>query len=295
MASSDLTERQKIELEVKKQLLFSIRGMKACQITNCSGFGTTRCKRMLSPRYVYDNLPCDQAVSAYCTKFAVHDMDPMLKTLLAQLPVFCKYEDNGCKEVLMKPEMDKHESGCLYRPINCADLDCYLYPVYMNFMDHFYKIHKNCKFLSPNGNMRFNIRSKIAQVSTMPMKFSPTEISAFNQTFFEVGMIKNDFLFRWIYMLGDHNEAKNYFYNVRIKKGTSGNELTFSGQVRTMFENHVYITGSYLAFNMPKVRIEEFLDGNSNLVFEYTIRSLKQEAKEKVNDDDFESGISDEN
>ena len=62
-----------------------------------------------------------------------------------------------------------------------------------------------------------------------------------------------------------------------------------------MFENHVYITGSYLAFSMPKVRIEEFLDGNSNLVFEYKIRSLKEEAKDPFKDDDFESGISDEN
>ena len=39
---------------------------------------------------------------------------------------------------------------------------------------------------------------------------------------------------------------------------------------------------------MPIVRVKEFLDDNSQMVFEYQIRNKKEEAK----DDNEESGIS---
>ena len=52
---------------------------------------------------------------------------------------------------------------------------------------------------------------------------------------------------------------------------------------------YINITGSFKAFFIPIARVKEFLDDNSQMVFEYQIRNMKEEAK----DDNEESGISD--
>ena len=122
-----------------------------------------------------------------------------------------------------------------------------------------------------------------------PGKLATTRISAFNFTFFEVGVITDQFMFRWIYILGDPDVAKNFDYHVKIKLGRL--EQTFNGQVRSLSEYCYDITNSFEAFFMPIVRMKKFLDADSKLVLEYQIRNMKDEAK----DDNEESGISDDN
>ena len=102
-------------------------------------------------------------------------------------------------------------------------------------------------------------------------------------------MLKDQFMFSWIYILGGPEVAKNFFYHVKVKKENTKDELTFCGQVRSLSEHYEEITKSFNAFFMPIVKMKEFLDGDSKLSLEYQIRNMKDEAK----DDNEESGISD--
>ena len=210
-----------------------------------------------------------------------------LKTLMAQLPVECKYKSNGCQEILMKEDMFKHEQGCLLTPPYCPmsyGLNCTQRFTYHGLMKHVTQVHKGLDVIEKK---KFVITSKI-DASLKPQKLATTRISAFDFTFFEVGTIIGQFMFKWIYILADPDVAKNFYYHVKIKNA-SGVELTFNDQVRSLSEHYGSIIGSYKAFFMPIVRVKEFMDDNSQMVFEYQIRNMKEEAK----DDNEESGISD--
>ena len=135
--------------------------------------------------------------------------------LLPQLPTFCKYEKNGCEEIQMKEDMVNHEQECVFREIDCPKLSCMEKVTYMSLMDHLGNAHKNCQNIVSE---KFKLNPKMAEVG----KFAPTRITAFKNTFFEVGIIKDQQMFRWIYFYGDQEEAKNFFYHVRIKKENTG-------------------------------------------------------------------------
>ena len=210
-----------------------------------------------------------------------------LQTLMAQLPVVCKYKSNGCQEILMKEDMFKHEQGCLLTPPYCPmsyGLNCTQRFTYHGLMKHVTQVHKGLDVIEKK---KFVITSKI-DASLKSQKLATTRISAFDFTFFEVGTINGQFMFKWIYILADPDVAKNFYYHVKIKNA-SGVELIFSDQVRSLSEHYGSIIGSYKAFFMPIVRVKEFMDDNSQMVFEYQIRNMKEEAK----DDNEESGISD--
>ena len=98
-------------------------------------------------------------------------------------------------------------------------------------------------------------------------------------------------MFRWIYVLGDPDVAKNFYYHVKINYGGE-DEMTFSNQVRSLSEHYNDITKSFKAFFTPIIRVKEFLvDDSQRMVLEYQIRNKKEEAK----DDEEESGTSDDN
>merc|ERR1712062_814747 len=206
-----------------------------------------------------------------------------LQTLMAQLPVYCKYKSYGCQEILMKEDMINHEQVCVYRPICCAICNCAGY-TYHGLMEHVTQVHKGLDVIEQKKFIIIN--SKMGALNSQ--KLAITRISAFDFTFFEVGTITNQFMFKWIYILGDPDVAKNFYYHVKIKNA-SGVELIFNDQVRSLSEYYTDITKSFKAFFLPIARVKEFMDDNSQMVFEYQIRNMKEEAK----DDNEESGISD--
>ena len=257
---------ERIKLEAKKELVRSIKGLKS----SISGW--------------------TQGRTNYCCSYKVQGSDiPMVAKLMAQLPIYCKYEKNGCQEILMKEDMIDHEEVCVYRPINCADLKCTQKFIGMDsshgLMEHLTEVHKGLDVIEEK---KFLITTKIGAELTVAL-LATTQISAFNFTFFEVGVITDQFMFRWIYILGDPDVAKNFDYHVKIKHGRF--EQAFSGQVRSLSEHYNDITKSFKAFFVPIARVEEFLVADSKLVLEYQIRNMKDEAK----DDNEESGISDDN
>ena len=152
-------------------------------------------------------------------------------------------------------------------------------------MEHVTEVHKGLDVI---GKTKFII-IKESCVDLKPEKLAPTRISAFDFTFFEVGVITDQFMFCWIYVLGDPDVAKNFYYHVKINNGGEV-EMAFSNQVRSLSEHYNDITKSFQAFFMPIVRVKEFLgDDSQRMVLEYQIRNMKEEAK----DDNEESGVSD--
>ena len=227
---------------------------------------------------------CNNLVKSEVNLTVYNSEIPVLQCLMAQLPVYCKYKSDGCQEILMKEDMANHEQGCVYRPIYCADLNCTQNSTYHGLMEHVTQVHKGLDVIEKK---KFIISSKIG-VHLMPQKLATTRISAFGFTFFEVGAITDQFMFKWIYILGDPDVAKNFCYQVKINNG-GVLELAFSDQVRSLSEHYNDIIKSFKAFFLPIVRLKEFLDDDSQMVLEYQIRNMKEEAK----DDNEESGISD--
>jgi len=258
---------ERIEFEVKKKMLLSIAGLQTFEEKKC-----VRKVRCCYERTCNTNVRFDNSENV------------TWRTLMAQLPVYCKYKSNGCQEILMKEDMINHEQGCIYRPIFCADLNCTQKSTYHGLMEHATQAHKSLDVIEQKT---FIIKSKI-EGDLKPQKLATTRISAFDFTFFEVGAITDQFMFKWIYILGDPDVAKNFCYQVFIRNGGDF-ELAFSDQVRSLSECHTDITKSFKAFFLPIVRVKEFLGDDSQMALEYQIRNKKDEAK----DDNEESGISD--
>ena len=207
-------------------------------------------------------------------------------TLMDLLPVFCQYKSKGCQEILMREDMGNHENGCLYRPISCPYFNCGAQTTYVGHMDHMTQSHQNGAKLEMKFRKTFTITRKVVLNSKY---YAPTQINEPNKTFYEVGMHNDQHEFHWIYFIGDLDEAKNYFYHAKVKNGFTKEELTYSGQVRSLGQNKEEITKAFNAFCIPVAKVKDFRDANSNLVIEYKIRNMKEEAK----DDDEESGIDD--
>ena len=227
---------------------------------------------------------CNNLVKSEVNLTVYNSEIPVLQCLMAQLPVYCKYKSDGCQEILMKEDMANHEQGCVYRPIYCADLNCTQNSTYHGLMEHVTQVHKDLDVIEKK---KFIITSKLG-VDLKPEKLATTRISAFDFTFFEVGVITDQHMFKWIYILADPDVAKNFHYQVIVKINGGEVEMAFNNQVRSLSEHYNDITKSFKAFFMPIAKVKEFLGDDSQMVLEYRIRNMK-EAK----DDNQESGISD--
>ena len=121
-------------------------------------------------------------------------------------------------------------------------------------------------------------------------KWLSKKFTAFNKTFFEVGIIRNNFIYKWIYVLALPDEAKNYYFHAYMKNANGENVLAYYGQVRSMVESHEEVIGSQKCFIMGVQNAERFVkEGTNQVDFSLKIRNLKDEAK----DEDEESGIDD--
>ena len=284
MASRDVS-LERIKLEVKKEMLLSIEGMATSIKKPVKSSEYCQQKWRKGDMYFDGSYrTCRNLVKSEVNLTVCNSEIPVLQCLMAQLPVYCKYKSDGCQEILMKEDMANHEEGCVYRPTFCADLNCTQKSTYHGLMEHVTQVHKGLDVIEKKKFVIIN--SKMGALNSQ--KLATTRISAFDFTFFEVGTISGQLMFKWIYVLGDSDVAKNFYYHVKIKNA-SGVELIFNDQVRSLSEYYFdIITRSFKAFSMPIARVKEFLDDNSQMVLEYQIRNMKEEAK----DDNEESGIS---
>ena len=120
------------------------------------------------------------------------------------------------------------------------------------------------------------------------LKWYPKKFTAFNKTFFEVNVLINNTICKWLYVLALPQEAKNFYYHACMKNSMGEVVTTYYEQARSMVFSYKEIIENGHCFLFHQKRIEN-MDGTDYVDFSVKIRNLKDEAK----DDDEESGIDD--
>ena len=102
--------------------------------------------------------------------------------------------------------------------------------------------------------------------------------------------MRNNFIYKWIYVLALPEEAKNYYFHAYMKNANGENVLAYYGQVRSMVETHEQVIKNQDCFIIGDKNALKFVkEGTKQVDFSLKIRNLKDEAK----DDEEESGIDD--
>ena len=160
-------------------------------------------------------------------------------------------------------------------------------------VDHFKASHSSCPI---SIESRFNIDVYIADCWLYSDKSFCThkQINLFNATFYTVSVASESQVAIWVYILGDREEAKKYFYHISIKNGITGQEISGFEQVCSIDEEKDDIIKNDKAFVNKTSKIRKFTiecekQRKSYATFNVEIRNMKEEAK----DSDEESGISD--
>ena len=121
-------------------------------------------------------------------------------------------------------------------------------------------------------------------------KWLSKKFTAFNKTFFEVGIMRNNLIYKWIYVLALPHEAKKFQVHVTIKNAMGETVNDYHEQARSMVEYHDLIIEDERCFSLGIKKAKRYAMKDTNQVdYTVTIRNLKDEAK----DEDEESGIDD--
>ena len=119
--------------------------------------------------------------------------------------------------------------------------------------------------------------------------YKPRKLIAFNKTFFEVGIVENNYMYRWVYFLGLPDQAEYHYFQVTLQKDSGEKLKSPEIQVRSLVEDQEQSIANE-AYSIAMKAIQRFVSENNGKVkYSIKLRSLKDEAK----DEDEESGIDD--
>ena len=271
----------KIVQDFQKELILSVtKHEKRC--SNCLKTSLTETWRICRGNYF-----CSECRNKgfTCAKLKIHQgdrcadtyryPDDALVTLMNQLPRLCGHHNNGCKEIQEKEKMGEHEKDCVFRPIKCPH-GCYNKVAFIQLMDHVKPHRFEVKELT--DSKKFKLTQDLNGYGAI------TQIVAFGKTFFEVGRIQGNLMYRWIYLLGSPDEAKNFFCHITCKNIAKGAKIIYFDQVRSVDEDYETIIDNGDAFIIKRT----FNDKEKSEI-SYELRNMKEEAK----DENYESGIDD--
>ena len=280
--------------KAKKDLLLSIKGLlKRCDVCletklsdewyKCSPGQEVFQWHFICPRCQREGRSCDELHKEEHEEIKMvliqkDSTETFAQRILKQLPKICKYDTLGCEEILYENSMTLHEKNCRYRPIYCVHLACTAKVSYADYLKHFEQKHLNGQKMTIQDE-KFVLKFELNNFKEAP-QYLPARIMAFGKTFFEVGIIKDQVMFRWVYFYGFPDEAENFYYRFSIKKEDSDEELTYLGQTHPLVKHYSSIIEDYDAFFAPVKKIEKFLDSDANLKFDVKILR-KQDLKEK--------------
>ena len=121
-------------------------------------------------------------------------------------------------------------------------------------------------------------------------KWGPKQFTAFNKTFFDMGIMRNNLIYKWVYVLATPDEAKHFYFHAYVKDNNGENVETYYRQVRSLVESHEDVIEKENCVIIGVKSAKKLIKPETNQVdFSLKIRSLKEEAK----DDSDESGIDD--
>ena len=189
----------------------------------------------------------------------------------------CKNDVNGCQVYLGEKAMIAHERECIYRVVECPNLDCSAKVQFHELLDH---MEKKKEFsVAKIGIQHINIRLISEEFLMKEFKLIPIRFEMDGNVFFSIGEAKGGTFYHWVYMIGSQNEAKNYSYTLEYF-GTS--KITcnmYCGEVVPIDETSKSIieTGKCIGINY-KVFKRQFIDENFSFNYSVKIFNLKEEA-----------------
>ena len=209
----------------------------------------------------------------------------LTENLILDLPVECKNTRFGCDQILPIEKYSDHEKICIFRQVYCAEFGCLEKVGYLDYLEHFEKIHPN----NSEKNFQESVELPINFENLLTQRFIlPTKLSTLNRTFFDVVTVKNGFIYCWIYALDDEIQTKHFRVEAKIK-GNDGYQINFNLGVNSMNSNMDDILKSEENVFCFSLKAAKNFVNDGILDFSLKIRNLKEEAKDK----DVESGISD--
>ena len=274
------------EFQVKKDLLISMKEKFRCsecqETNNPSHTHILRCKSKVHIycRTCYDKIQVvRQNFGKECTKPGHPDMKPcriskmdidLLHDMLKQLPLFCKFEPFGCNEAYFEEDLANHEAKCNFRLVECCYQDCRQRVPLTTFLEHFDKSHSLIGFHGSKKYLQSNTYQNQLNVTFGAQNYlygRPSVVIWSNITFLEYGLIKGQFMYRWIYILSDPDEAKKYSIRATIKLQSQA--ITYSGNVLPIDITSEKVMESQNAIIIGMHQVQSMLDQGMNVFISY--------------------------
>jgi len=283
-------------LEDINKTVAKIRNDLICQI--CKGYTRPgkkqwyRCLRMhqICQDCVRKNCSCGHPISLEHCKMTEEWLN------VKDMKFNCVNTKNGCQETHFEYALEDHESECIYRVVPCPyemDEDCEGIVIFQNLIQHIIDVH--IADADPQNLPSKGLSKKIFEIFGGDNEVFLTKFSLNNQTFLLAEFKRDEILYFWLWMLGSPMEAKHFSYTLTFFGQSS--ELSFKGKVASIDESFETLSEAGKYFSIPKNQFcAQFLgddddDEDEDDIYEYSleIKNLKEEVK----DDNYESGISD--
>ena len=205
----------------------------------------------------------------------------------------CGNAENGCQEVLAESALEDHESECIFRTVPCLKLtldsadECNGKVTFRDVIQH-YEDHEKVTLEELDLKIKHQNWKNEVGLSGVNCFNDPIKFTLNNQTFLLLNKTEEGVVYSWVYILGSPKDAKQFSFTLNIygKKA----ENSFKGQVAAIDESFDTLSGAGKCFVYPhKMFVAQFLDEENAYEYSLEIRNLKEEAK----DENYESGISD--
>ena len=245
------------------------------------------CQDCMKSREAYSVPSCD------CKK-KIHGYCKMTEAMLSSetMRFNCENQLRGCQEKLDEENMIFHQSECVYRLVECPNLKCRSKVPFHDLLNHM----KTESFKCPK--ITGSIGKMVAACWITPENQLPGVIFASQElevngigTLIIGAKIENGTFYHWIHFLGSSHEAKKFSYTFEYKN--EGNipyvHTLHSNPMVSIDETSNAIIENGNCFGMPRKLFFKYVLENRRFEYSFTIRNLKEEAK----DDNYESGISD--
>ena len=231
---------------------------------------------------------CDEPISKrFCTQ-----TEKLLS--VKSLKFKCRNTKNGCRETFAESGLEDHETECIYRSVPCPKPGhpCKAKVTFQDVIQHYEKAHgevfKQAELFKMNALEICHTDLLGKNSYNHPKKFVCN-----NQTFLFADKTLNKQFYYWVQMVGSPIEAKHFSYTLKLFGLTT--EISFKGKVAAIDESFETLLKAGKCLAIPHENfVAYFVDEDCDVEdrkYEYSleIRNLKEEAK----DENYESGISD--
>ena len=236
-----------------------------------------------------ENCSCGQPISLeYCK---------IIEQLLSVegMKFNCINAKNGCQETFFENGLGNHESECIFRQVSCLGnalwkTGCNNEIIFRDVIQHYENQHLKTRkpLVSIDVSKIEQIRLNELGLSGRDCFRDPSMIILNNQTFLLNEKTIDKLIYKWVYILGSPSEAKHYSYTLKLAGKET--EITFKGKVASIDESFDTLFEAGKCFAIPhKALIAQLVDEDKKYEYSLEIRNLKEEVK----DENYESGISD--